>query len=822
MAITLKDHNKTAIIIKDEKISYKKLIEETGFYTTLFKIKPQQRVILFAENKLQWIYAFYSTWYNKGITVPLDSGMPLEEVKFILKDNKPSLIFCSNKTEKITKKAVGKKRIKIINLDKIKKPAKNKVTPLPDISKISNKETAVIIYTSGTTGNPKGVMLSFTNLIANMKGIEKAGNIIASDKTLCLLPFHHILPLQGNILMIFYLGGTTVIIEKLEKELIFEELKKNKITLLVGVPRLYTLFHKGMMDQINKKLIARLLLKLMKIIKSIKLSQIIFKKVYNAFGGHLRECVSGGAKIDPQIIIDFLAVGILITEGYGTSETAPIISFNPLTKFKIGSVGKVIPGMEAKIVNNEILVKGTNVMQGYYNNPEATKKVLKNGWYHTGDYGSIDKNGFITITGRKDEMIVLTNGKNINPEEIEKKIAFSSPYIKEIGILNYNNLLTAIISPDITLFKNKKFNEIIEIIRTEVIDKYNDSVANYKKILKLRFVESELPRTRLGKLKRFMLTEMIKTAPKKTAKKDVPNFTEYKIVSQFINKLKETTTNPSDHIEYDLAFDSLDKVELLTFLLKTFGITIGEEDLNKNATIIKISTLAKKQKTKIEKSETNWKTILDEEIDFKATKKIKRYPLKKTLLRFCKKRFNLQYSGIGNLPKEPFIIAPNHESYLDAIILTAILPEKIIFNTYFLVKDSKFMARIVKLFTRGRNVILVNEEKGIADSLQKSAVVLKNNRNIIIFPEGTRTLSGKIGEFKKSFAILSKELNLPIVPVAISGAFEALSMGKKIPSKGNITITILPPVNPNKKSYLEIRDIVKKKITASIKKTKKK
>ena len=816
----IKDFNKVAFYTKEDRaVTFADVQKTVARYIPLLSIRKGDRVLIFSENRPEWIYALFSIWYNNGIAVPADYSMPPEDLNYILNNSKPKYIFTSKEGKKTVSKALRglKNKPSIIVLDSIKPLPKNKKEPvLPDLPDHPADDTAVIIYTSGTTGSPKGVMLSYDNLRANIQSIQEAKMIRYEHTILNLLPFHHILPLQGNILMPFAIGSTTVFVKGLEKELIFEAMQKHKVSMLIAVPRIYELFHNAIMTQIRAKLIARIFFRIAKLVPSMKFRKTIFKKVHNTFGGLINTLVSGGAKLDETVCRNMITLGFNMIEGYGTSETAPMISFTRNGNVKIGSPGQPISTTEAKIENGEIIVRGRNVMQGYYKNPGATKKAIVKGWYHTGDTGRIDRKGFLHVTGRKDELIVLPNGKNINPEDIESSIMGMSPLIKEIGVIQKGGQLVALVAPDLTKLSGKDIVEAFEAIREMVIDKYNKTVANYKKIFKIKLVAADFPRTRLGKLKRFLLKDMLTEEKKNPVPEKEPTFKEYLLLKEFLTNLKQEDIFHYTHLEYDAALDSLDKVELQAYIDRTFGITLEAADLTKAPTLGKLAALVKKQKTKIDTTEANWHDILKEKIDYTVPVKPSRFPHRFLMRRFFKKRFELTVTGLEHLPEGPFILAPNHESYLDALILTSILPDNILFDTFFWVKDSRYMSKVVKLLSGGRNTILINIEKDLKGTLQKSAKILQAGKNLLIFPEGTRTITGELGTFKKAFAILSKELKTPIVPVAIEGAHEAMPRGSKFPKHGKISIDVMKPVKPGKLDYdtltLKIRQMIEKSL----------
>lgn len=813
----LHDNNKTALILKNKKITYKKLLEKVEIYSKLFSKKKNQKIIIFSENCLEWIYAFYASWKNQSIVVPVDFMATAEEVAYIIKDSKPEVIFCSKQTEEILKEAVkkSKHKAKVLVFEKIKEKILVSKTKKFDFPHMNENETAIILYTSGTTGSPKGVMLSFDNLIVNIEAVsEKVKIYTPHDRVMILLPLHHIFPLMGSLIGPMANGATVAICPTLVTEDIIQTLQENKITMMIGVPRLYNLIRKGIMDKINSSFVTKSIFKLAKLINSQSFSRKIFKQVHDRFGGSIKYLVSGGAALPDETNKDLTTLGFEILEGYGMTETAPMISFTNPGNTKIGSVGFIVPGIDVKIEDGEVVVKGRNVMQGYYKRKKETGEILKNNWLYTGDLGKIDKKGYLYITGRKKEIIVTPGGKNINPIEIEEKILNMQKNINEIGVFLKDNILQAVIFPDFRKIKEQGILNLDEFFRWDVIDKYNKTVAPYKKIVKFSLVNTELPKTRLGKIRRFMLDTFVDSDNKSKKKIKEPKFEEYKIIKNYLTKVSELDVYPTDHIEIDLGLDSLDKVSFLNFLLSTFGVEVKEDELMKYSTVRNLAEYINSKKCKIEEVKNNWSELLNKDIEIELPRSSFLHVLIFRLLKLTALLFfRIKKSGLDYLPDSPYILVANHQSFLDALLVSMFLRKKTFKKTYFFAKEKHFGTVFHRFVAKRANIILMDINKDLTLSLQKVAEVLKHGNNAMIFPEGTRSRDGELGRFKKSFAILSRELNVPIVPVVIKGAYKALSRHSFIPRIfSKIGVEYLAPVFPENLNYEDLSNKVRDKM----------
>ncbi len=855
--MTIKDFHKAAIITPSHEVSYAELMQYIKGYAMLMKgalydgvsaSGTKKKVLIFSENNEEWVYAFFAIWYNGDIAVTVDATATVSDVAYIMKDSGADAIWVSPTTESVAREAVAQAGIDIrmfaiAGVEKSTEPVEaemvfeadpNATTPL--------EKTTLIIYTSGTTGSPKGVMLSYENLEANIRSVSDEVPIFNVERrTLMLLPVHHVLPLMGSVIAPITRGGGIAICPTMTGPDIMNMLCKGQIAIFIGVPRLWQTLYTGIKKKIDEKWITRTLFNICYRLQNRTLSRFIFQSVHKKMGGHLDYCVSGGAALDREIGYGLKALGLDVLEGYGMTETAPIIAFTRPGDYIPGCSGKPLPSVEVKVVDGELCTKGDNLMLGYYNRPEETAQVIdKDGFLHTGDLASIDAEGRVYITGRTKEIIVLSNGKNVQPNEIEFQIEKFDTYVKEAAVTENADQLVAIIVPQQAWAQGKSAAEMEQQLKERVIQPYNRSVENYKKVMKIVVFDGDLPRTKLDKLQRFKLKEILNLTPGPSPRergaadksgKPVENLSPVEAaVTKFIAAEKHCDVRLTDHVETDLALDSLDKVSLQSFIEETFGVSINADEMADFSSVADMCRhiTAESNNLQSKMRETlatiDWHDILTNTAGgsracdatagtpttataptaqsapaaLPSTKGIHAFMhslYAKLFNAYFRSNNRLTIKGMENVPAEgPAIIAPNHQSYFDGALAVCGMSWKGVRDYYFYATEEHVNTNGRRWMAKRHNVIIM-ERKNLKTSILKMAEVLQAGKRVVIFPEGSRTFDGSLSSFRKTFAILAKELNVPIVPVCIKGAYEAMPRGRVLPTPHHITVEYLPQVN---------------------------
>lgn len=798
----IKDSQQTAIITWDHEVSYNEMLRRIQYFSQISQATLGQHVLIFGENSEAWIYAFFSAWAQGAIAIPVDAGNTAEDLAYILNDCCPAVVWTSRKCQDTLRVALEQSGVQtlVLVMDEYERAPLNEEQPARIIFK--EADTAVIIYTSGTTGSPKGVMLSFGNLLANIAGVSQCVPIYTTQsRTLILLPLHHVLPLQGTLIVPIATGGCVVLCPSLNAPDIMRTLMQGRVSLFIGVPRLWQSIYMGIKKKIDSNVLTRSLFWLCQRIDNIHFSRWVFGAVHKKMGGCIKYMISGGAALDREIGHGLRTLGFTVLEGYGMTETAPIITFTRPDDVIPGCAGTALPNVDIKLVEGELCAKGPNVMLGYYNRPEETAAVIDDqGYIHTGDLARIDDKGHVFIIGRTKEIIVLSNGKNIQPAEIEFKLEKFASFIKEAAVVQQEDKLCAILVPQKEWAKTMSDDELEQQLKEQVLKPYNEETESYKKIMRLFVYHEELPRTKMDKLQRFKLQEIVNQGHSHLKRQPTiePTYKEYQILKAYIQQEKELEVLPIDHIEMDLGFDSLDKVGLQTFIEQTFGVKMDINYMVSFKNIEELSEYIANSKTKISIEQINWKQTLQQK------EQLLQLPTSTFFLPLCTKILKLffllynrlSFVGKENIPKHgPFILAPNHQSYVDGGVVMSGIDWLNITRCYFYATEDHIHSAWRRWLARHSNIVLM-ERANLKDSIQKLAQILSLKKNIIIFPEGSRTRTGQVAPFKKTFAILSKELGVPIIPVYIQGAYDALPRHKRWLRPKKIEVNYLSAVYP--------------------------
>lgn len=828
------------------------------------------RVAILADNHPRWIAVYLGIIAAGCTAVPLDTAFHADQVAKLLKDSGSCLVFTDTRHLLVVRDAVADLPVGIVITDAAK--TEDEVASFQDIVDSAPKtfspvpvapdDLAALLYTSGTTADPKGVMLTHANLIGETEAVFGWAHIGPEDALLGILPLFHALAQMANLLLPLVRGSRIVFLETLNTTELLRALKERNITAFACVPQFFYLIHERIQKEVAQKgaiakIGVRVLMGVTRFCRRLgwNSGKLFFRPVHRMFGRNMRYLVTGGSRWDPQVGRDFYSMGIDILQAYGLTETTGGAFATPPDDNVIGSVGKPLKGVEAKIISpepdeagrqvGEIAIRGPIVMKGYWNRPDASAAVLHDGWLYTGDVGYFDGEGNLFITGRKKEVIVLASGKNIYPEEIEVHYQ-KSTFIKEACVLGltggpgepFSERLHGVIVPDFEVLKQRKIVNTKEVIRFD-LEGLSQQLPATKRILSYEIWQEDLPRTTTRKLKRFEIEKrvMANRAKAKSGAEiseapslsvDDLSWLEQPDVQRALKVIREAATTaapeirPEDNLELDLGLDSMQRIELVVALEKELGAVVDESRV---AEIYSVRELVDTVRGSVGQdsggrnaASNGWDALLGEESqDREVLALAKSRPISaaglflifRLIQLFARDRFHLHVTGLEKLPaKGPFILSSNHQSYLDPFVLGSVLPWPV-FRELFSVGTSEVfgVSSFMRRLAHWLRVIIVDPDANLIPAMRAGAFGLKLGRVLMLYPEGERSIDGEPKVFRKGAAILSCHLQVPIVPVAIDGFYEAWPRGKKFLQKFNpLCMSFGEPIYPPRKAQFSESD----------------
>ena len=846
------------------------MAESVGRWVAENGFERGSRLALMADNHPRWVAAYLGIIAGGCTVVPLDTALHSDQLNKLLKDSGTSALFCDAKHAQEAHEAVSGIDVGLVlmnperaagasiseqwleNLLSIFAAGAGKFRPVdaqPD-------EIAALLYTSGTTADPKGVMLTHANLLGEVEAVFNWVDIGPGDALLGVLPMFHVLAQMANLMIPLVKGARVVYLETLNTTELLRALQQREITAFAVVPQFFYLIHERIFQEVAKRgpIAKKLLRGLMNINRGLRrvglnAGRLLFGKIHETLGSKMRYLVTGGSRFDPAIAQDFYELGIDVLQAYGLTETTAAVFATSPGDNVIGSVGKAMKGVEAKIVDSqmdeepedgepasgEIALRGAPVMKGYWNRPDATAAVLRDGWFYTGDLGYFDANNNLFLTGRKKEVIVLSNGKNIYPEEVEAHY-LKSPHIKELAVMGVEgkpgesgDRLHAVIVPNFDVLRQKKIVNAKEVIRFD-IESLSQQIASTKRIGSYEIWQEDLPRTTTRKIKRFEVEKRIKanqsrrvdddselqaeqplTADEQTWL-DQPNVQKALTIVRESARTPPPVLRPTHNLELDLGLDSMQRVELLSRVEEQLGRNVPESQLAEIYTVRDLVDAALQSAARganaprTQPTFAGWKAILAEAPDSADVISLVRpqrisstfwYVVSRLTQVIALDRFDLKVRGIEKLPKGgAYIISSNHQSYLDPLILVGVLPPEV-FAKVFAVGTSEIFGKGFMLrLARSLRVLVVDPDANLIPAMRAGAFGLRQGRPLILYPEGERSIDGTPRIFKKGAAILSIHVQVPIVPVAIEGFYEAWPRNKSFQKFAQLRMKFGNPILP--------------------------
>ncbi len=773
----------------------------------------EDRVVLVSENQPEWCIAYLAAVQIGLAVVPLDAQTPTREILAIAAFTSAKSILVSDAVLEKSGAALLAAETMLQNINRSceavgSESAGNSELPIEVAADFPNVEisadtVASIIFTMGTTVDPKGAVLTHGGFLSNVQAVAKALPPTDTERILSALPLYHALSFSCSLLMALYSGTTAVYVNTLRPTTLLKTMREAKTTAFIGVPRLFQLLHGTIERQAAREDTA---------------GETLEERVKSIMGGEIRVLVSGGASLSDATYDGFQKFGMTIYQGYGMTETAPVLTVNPYLKSKRGSVGPAVTGVELEIESpsedgvGEIIARGPSTMKAYYQNPDATAAAVRNGWLHTGDLGYMDADGYLYLTGHCKDVIVPASGKNVYPVELEV-LYRNSPAISEICVVGIpyedgsDTAIHAVIVPTSPEEATKKAIQHHLQIQAK-------QLPSYQQFHKFHFWEDTLPKTETGDIDRQRLKHLLQkhlenaershenteaetsTTESASPHTDIPE----EMLSTFarLARMPVHQVHLKSRLDIDLGLDSLRRLDLLLVLEAKLGATIPDAllaDLETVGDVIKLVETFQVNSVKQTNPEGETETL--------ALKQIPPWyarAFRALIIGIYRNYFSLQCHGLEHIPQgRPYIIMPNHTSHLDTLAVISALGKRAYQLWTLAARDYWFATRFQGWFARTcLNALPIEREGNFTEFLQDLRTandVMAQHNGLLIFPEGTRSLDGNLQPFKPGIlSLLIYDPNVPIIPAYIYGTYRALPKGQNFPRRHPVHIIFGEPL----------------------------
>ena len=821
-----KNPQKKAVLFKENdayhSFTYQELYQQSLSVTAFLRehhINQADTVALILDNSRFWPAAFFGVVGMGAIALPLYHALDAPELKDALVSlDVKCLITTVDLTEKI-KVIAHEARIPLIGIDSEEL--------LKHFTRVSSKQhlvkdvapghTAMAVYTQGQSNKPKAVAITNQASLAWIQTMRQAGFVTSDDCFISLLPLCHAYPLTFNLLLPLCIGASVSFPKNDQWDEITECMRKTAVSVIAGAPELLQIFYKKLNDGVRSFSFLKKIW-----LRSFFSEQRRYKAYINSvLGTKLRLIVSSVANVSSDISVFFSRAGLQFLTLYGVTEISPFIAFSLSDKLPPSAVGSPAPGFEIKIAESspgapgEIMVKDAAGFRGYYKDEANASLAFQGDWFPTGDVGYVDEHGFLYVQGRKDEESIAPGNRRINVVELESWYR-KSLYVKQICVYfsqeGKEHFLTALILPDFKYCALHGVSQIKDRIHWE-IERLSQGLSDYKRIKNYTLIKDSLPETVMGNLRRFDIKhryvlhhDFLKDETLSSSDRRLLSSPLCRKAMQYLCEKLKRKVSLDEHLELDLGLDSLERIGIFFEFQKLSGAALDEKDFFFIATVRDVlEKLHGSQISSARQSEAvSWDSITHGGSGKKMPLSFKQgffYRLINfmaiAMVSFLMRLFlRIKVSGSENIPqKGPFILCPNHSSYLDVPLLVAAMGYRALLFTFFLgyraYLEHPFLRWSKQLF----RLIPIDPAAHVADTLTMCSYVLRNKKALCLFPEGIRSIDGEIQEFKRGIGILIKELQVDAVPVYIRGAYEAWPPYTMFPSFGKIEVVFGRPAS---------------------------
>ncbi|HYG67088.1 MAG TPA: AMP-binding protein, partial [Anaeromyxobacteraceae bacterium] len=785
------------------------------------------RVLLASENRPEWAIAYFGILRAGGVAVPVDAQLSARELENLWRDSGAKLAILSEKTlarvpELADRAGALAAGARLVLLHEALAGGPAAAPP-----KVTQDDPASLIFTSGTTGTPKGVVLThrnFASLVAKLSAVFDLG---PGDGMLSVLPLHHTFEFTCGLLVPLSRGAEVEYLDELTADAIGDALESGRVTAMIGVPALWSLLHRKITQELSAKpgFVEGAMKGLMKANGwlrdrpfAVNLGKLLFWPVHRRFGGRLRILVSGGAALDPAVLNAFRELGFDLYQGYGLTEAAPVLAVaTPEHDAPAGSVGPPLPGVELRIENadasgvGEVLARGPNVMLGYWRDggvdPALTGEALQDGWLRTGDLGRVDENGNLHLVGRKKDVIIDANGKNVYPDEIED-LYRDDDLVKELCVAG----LADGAGEKVAMLVVPRYDERDRAeVRAELeahVRKVTQSLPFHQRVKVWHVTDGELPKTATRKVKRKWVQEELarleaaaaagRRAREAAEHRDAGDGWVLDLVAEIARRPRAEVTHQST-LAGDLALDSLLLNELAAALEQAGVAASVADDLPKVQTVGELARLAAGAAHRHEERPAPKAAANEESEEIPVPRTVA--ALGRKLLHAGQRAlygsvYETRVVGEAFIPRDRvFLVVANHASHLDMGLVKIALGEQgerlaaLAARDYFF--DTPLKRAYFENFT---NLIPMERSGSLKGSLRAAAEALKRGHHLLIFPEGTRSRDGRLAPFHPTAGYLALTNGVDTLPAFISGTHEALPPGAALPRKADLEVRFGPPI----------------------------
>ncbi|MHB1844011.1 MAG: AMP-binding protein [Deltaproteobacteria bacterium] len=775
-------------------------------------ISKGDRVLLASENRPEWPIACFGVLLCGGVLVPVDPELSREELLNLARASEAKLALCS---EELLER-LGPMEGSWCSLEAALRQPSAAEAPLSRRPQLQPDDPASLIFTSGTTGKPKGVLLSHRNFAQLAQKLSSVFDLAVGEGVLSILPLHHTFEFSCGLLVPLSCGAEVSYLDELTADRLGEALASGRIHAMIGVPAVWQLLHRKVTQELsarpgfvegaanalmaaNRELRDRL---------GLNLGKALFWPVHRRLGGRLRVLVSGGSALSEEVHEAFYGLGFTLTEGYGLTEAAPVLTVTPPGERRpAGSVGRALPGVELRIQSpdgsgvGEVLAKGPNVMLGYFGDPEATAQVLSDGWLRTGDLGRLDAEGNLQLVGRQKDVIIDANGKNVYPDELEELYRKDAPPgLLELSIVG----LTSEGGGEKVACLAALEDEAARAEAQEHFARISKALPFYRRIQTLHLRTGELPKTATRKVKRSLVQkelqrlEEVARAGQRVKGKAGPQLGPEGWLAELIAELVRRpvdSVQPHSRLVQDLGFDSLLSTELAV-ALEQAGMTLPDgADVSSFETVAQLAQALQAPHARPTPSRGPSPAEAPQEISVPAPlAKAGRAVLSQAQRLLYERFFATEVIGRAFIPQGgSFLVAANHSSHLDMGLVKVALGEQGEKLCALAARDYFFSTPLRRAyFENFTRLIPIDRHGSLKASLELAAAAITEGWNLLIFPEGTRSQDGQLGEFKSTLGYLALAHGLDVLPVAIRGTHDALPKGGILPRARDLEVRIGP------------------------------